>query len=182
MKRYIITLGTILVITFTAGSLWAQDIKVACIDSQKVMSESKAGKGAFKQLSALKDQKEAEAKKRQEKINNLKKTILSKTPTINQASKDDLAAQYQHEIKDYERFLQDTKDELRKTENKILNPWSRELDEIVKAYAEKNGIDLVLDKSSSLYTSSKKDISKDIIELFNKRYDEKSGKNKAKMQ
>ena len=178
MRRFFTVFGIILMIAFTAGALSAQDVKVAYIDARKIIAESKVGKGAYKQLSALKDQKAAEVKKRQNKLNNLRNSLQTKSATT--TAKDDLAAQYEREVKEYERYVQDAKEELRSKETKLLNPWSKELDEIIKSYAEKNGIDLILDKNTPMiiYTSDKNDITNQIMDIFNKRYDEKSGKAK----
>ncbi|MCE5273503.1 MAG: OmpH family outer membrane protein, partial [Deltaproteobacteria bacterium] len=78
--------------------------------------------------------------------------------------------------------VKDAQDELKRTEMNLLKPWSKELDDIIKGYAQKNGYDLVLDKSNPVivYASGKINITSQIMDLFNKRYQEKSGKAKPK--
>jgi outer membrane protein len=180
MKKFITTLGITLMIAFVASTLSAQDGKIACIDTQRLLSESDMGKDGFKKLNSMKDQQEAEIKMRQNKLNSLKESILAKSATMTPAAKDDMEAQYERELKKLDRYVEDAKDELRKTEESLLNPWRKELDDIIKSYAEKNGIDLILDKAKPgiIYSSHKIDITNQIIDSFNKRYKEKSDKAK----
>jgi outer membrane protein len=183
MKRFISALALTLMITFAAGTLSAQDTKVVYIDSQRILYESAAGKEAYKQLSTMKDQKEAEVQKRQNKLKSLSESIQAKSATMSAAAKDDLEAQYERELKDYNRYVKEAQEDLRSMEMKLLKPWSKELDDIIKSYGEKNGIDLVLDKTNPviIYASNKIDITNQIMDLFNKRYQEKS-KGKAKKE
>jgi outer membrane protein len=178
MKRFITALGITLMITFAASILSAQDGKIVYMDSERILSESDMGKETYKLLSSMKEKHEAEINMRQHKLNSLKESIQVKSATMSPAAKDDLEAQYEREHKEYERYVQDAKDEMRNTEVKLLNPWSKEVESIVKSYAEKNGIDLVLDKAKPaiVYASNKIDITDQIIDLFNKRYKVKSDK------
>ena len=171
-------------ITFAASILSAQNGKVVYIDTQRILSESDMGKEAYKQLNSMQDQYEAEVNMRQYKLNSLRETIQVKSSTMTPAAQDDIEAQYERELTELNRYIQDAKDEVRKTEEKLLNPWSKELDDIIKSYAEKNGIDLVLDKTKPgiIYSSDKIDITNQIMDLFNKRYKEKSDKAKAKKE
>ncbi len=183
VKRLITALGiTLMMITFAASTLSAQDGKIVCIDTQRILSESDMGKEAYKQLSSMKDQHEAVVKMMQNNLSSLRESIQVKSVTITPAAKDDLDAQYERELKEYERYVEDTKDELRKKEDNLLNTWGKEVDDIIKSYAEKNGIDLVMDKTKPgiIYSSDKIDITNQIMELLNKRYKDKSDKAKAK--
>ena len=184
MKRFITTLGITLMIAFVANTLSAQDGKIVCIDTQRILSESDMGKEGYKQLSSMKDQYEAKVNMMQYKLNRLRESIQVKSATMTPAAKDDLEAQYERALTELNRYTQDAKDEMREAEAKLLNPWSKELDDIIKSYAEKNGIDLVLDKAKPgiIYTSHKVDITNQIMDIFNKRYKEKSDKAKAKKE
>jgi outer membrane protein len=171
-------------ILFVAGALPAQEAKVVYIDSQRILYESAAGKEAYKQLSTLKDQKEGEIQKRQGKLKGLSESIQAKSATMSASAKDELEAQYERELKDYNRYVKDAQDELRLKESALMKPWGKELDDIIKDYGEKHGLDLILDKANPviIYSSKKIDITDEIMSIFNKRYQEKSGKAKVKKE
>ncbi len=184
MNRYLMGLVVSVLILFVAGALPAQEAKVVYIDSQRILYESAAGKEAYKQLSAMKDQKEGEIQKRQSKLKGLSESIQAKSATMSAPAKDELEAQYERELKDYNRYVKDAQDELRQKESALMKPWGKELDDIIKDYGEKHGLDLILDKANPviIYSSKKIDITDQIMDIFNKRYQEKSGKAKAKKE
>jgi len=182
MKKFIVALVITTMVTISAGTASAQETRIVYIESQRILYESIVGKDAYKRLSTMKNQKEAEVKKRQAKLKGLSESLQAKSTTMTAAAKNDLEAQYMRELKDYERYVKDAQDELKRTEMNLLKPWSKELDDIIKGYAQKNGYDLVLDKSNPviIYASGKINITSQIMDLFNKRYQEKSGKAKPK--
>jgi outer membrane protein len=177
MKRTIAALAVVFTIIFVSGNVSAaQDTKIVYIDSQRILYESAPGKEAYKQLSAAKDQKEAEVIKKRNKLKSLSESLQAKSATMSAQAKDDLSAQYDREMKDYERFVKDAQEDLRSLEKKLLMPWSKELDEIIKTYGAKNGIDLILDKTNPviIYASDKIDITNPIMDALNKKYQEKA--------
>ena len=62
----------------------------------------------------------------------------------------------------------------------FLKPFSKDLDEIIKAYSERNNIDIVLDKQNPaiVYANPKIDITNQIVTAFDKHNQEKKGKAK----
>jgi outer membrane protein len=180
LKRFITALCMTLMIIFVAGTLSANDGKIAYIDTQRILSESDPGKTVYKQLSSMKEKKEAAARKMRDKLNSVRETIQAKSATMTPAANGDLKVKYEHDLNEYERYVQDAKDDLRKTEIKLVYPLGKELDGIIKSYAEKNGIDIVLNKANPVivHASNKIDITNPIMNLFNKLYKEKSDKAK----
>jgi outer membrane protein len=181
MKRIISALAVIFTLVLVSGNASAaQDVKIAYIDSQRILYESAPGKEAYKQLSAAKEQKEAEVIKKRNKLKGLSDSLQAKSATMSAQAKEDLTAQYEREMKEYDRFVKDAQEDLRNMEKKLLVPWSKELDEIIKNYGQKNGIDLILDKTNPviIYASDKIDITNPIMEALNKKYQEKSKKGK----
>ena len=179
MKR-IIAFFTACFIFSMSGPLMALDTKIAYIDSQKILYESQAGKEAYKQLSAMKDQRAAELEKKQEKLKTMNEQLQAKSATMSTAARDDMEAKYDKELKEYNRTLKDAQDDLKRKEMEFLKPFSKDLDEIIKTYSEKNGIDIVLDKQNPavVYAAPKIDITSQIITAFDKRNQEKKGKTK----
>ena len=166
----------------TSGTLRAQDTKIVYIDSQKILNESLAGKEAYKQLSTLKDQKASEIEKKQNKLKTMADQLQAKSATMTVTAREDLEAKYDKELKDYNRSVKDAQDDLRRKEMEFLKPFSKDLDEIIKAYSEKNNIDLVLDKQNPavVYANPKIDITNQIITAFDKHNQEKKVKDKDK--
>jgi outer membrane protein len=180
MKRIVAALFTAFLICVFSGAVFAADAKIACFDSQKMLYESLAGKDAYKQLSTMKDQRSAELEKKQEKLKTMNEQLQAKSATMTAAAREELEGKYDKELKEYNRALKDAQDDLRRKEMEIMKPFSKDLDEIVKAYCEKNGIDIVFDKQNPaiFYAGPKIDITTQIMAAFDKRYQERKAKAK----
>ncbi len=180
MKRIIIAFFTICLLCWASGTLRAQDTKIVYLDSQKILYESQAGKEAYKQLNTMKDQKSSELEKKQNKLKTMADQLQAKSATMSSSAREDLEAKYDKELKDYNRAVKDAQDELRRKEMEFLKPFSKDLDEIIKAYSERNNIDIVLDKQNPaiVYANPKIDITNQIVTAFDKHNQEKKGKAK----
>jgi outer membrane protein len=180
MKRIIIAFFTICLLCGASGTLWAQDTKIVYLDSQKILYESQAGKEAYKQLNTMKDQKSSELEKKQNKLKTMADQLQAKSATMSTSAREDLETKYDKELKDYNRAVKDAQDDLRRKEMEFLKPFSKDLDEIIKAYSEKNNIDIVLDKQNPaiVYANPKIDITNQIVTAFDKHNQEKKGKAK----
>jgi outer membrane protein len=184
MKRIIVAFFAVCLICATSGTLSAQDTKIVYLDSQKILMESLAGKDAYKQLNTLKDQKASELEKKQNKLKTMADQLQAKSATMTATAREDLEGKYDKELKDYNRSVKDAQDDLRRKEMEFLKPFSKDLDEIIKAYSEKNNIDLVLDKQNPaiVYANPKIDITNQIITAFDKNNQEKKVKDKDKAE
>jgi outer membrane protein len=182
MKRIIVALFAVCLICATSGTLSAQDTKIVFLDSQKILLDSVAGKDAYKQLNTLKDQKASELEKKQNKLKTMVDQLQAKSATMSTSAKEDLESKYDKELKDYNRAVKDAQDDLRRKEMDFLKPFSKDLDEIIKAYSEKYNIDIVLDKQNPaiVYANPRIDITSQIIAAFDKHNQEKKGKDKDK--
>lgn len=182
MKRIIAFMAACLL--FTAGTLYAQDMKIVYIDSQKILYESQVGKEAYKQLNSMKDQKSAELEKKQTKLKGMADQLQAKTATMSAQAREDLEGKYDKELKDYNRAVKDAQDDLRRKESEFLKPFSKDLDVVIKAYSEKNNIDIVLDRQTGgiVYATAKIDITNQIIAAFDKYNQDKKAKDKAKKE
>jgi Skp family chaperone for outer membrane proteins len=122
----------------------------------------------------MKDQRATELEKKQEKLKTMNEQLQAKSATMSTAARDDMEAKYDKELKDYNRALKDAQDDLKRKEMEFLKPFSKDLDEIIKTYSEKNGIEIVLDKQNPaiVYAAPK------IITAVDKHNQEKKGKTK----
>ena len=180
MNRSLAFLCAACLLLSMVGTASAQELKIVYIDSQKVITDSLVGKDAFVKLKALSEQKETDLKKREAKIKGISDQIQAKSATMSAAAKDDLQKQYEKEVKEYNRAYKDAQEDLRSTEMGLMKPWTKELEAIIKEYGEKNKIDLILDRTNPavIYGSERVDVTRAILELFNKRYQEKQAKQK----
>jgi outer membrane protein len=178
MSRCMTVACAALVVVFIAGAVSAQDLKIVYIDSQKVLADSMVGKEAFAKLKTMSEAKEADLKKKETKIKGLSDQLQAKSATMSATAREDLQKQYEREVKDFNRSYKEAQEDLRSEEMKILKPWTKDLEYIIKEYGKKNKIDLILDRTNPVvvYASDMIDITSAIVDLFDKHYQQKKSK------
>ena len=138
------------------------------IDFNKVLNESIAGKKA---LDSLKKKFSTESGK----FNNIEKSLIEKEREIISKRKILAKEEYQKQViqlrKDVTKVQKDKKNSLNnlgKTRAKARTELLSKLNPILKAYMEKNKIQIVIDKKEVLYGNSGLEITNQIMEILNK--------------
>jgi len=168
MKKIIILLGLVFVFSFSSSVL-AQDMKMGYVDIFKVFNDYDKTKDFDKQLEEEKDKAEKKLDTKKEELQKLQ----SKLNVVNDKEKEkqekaliEAAGQY----KDLER---NALADIRKERDEKMKEVIDDIDKVVKAYAEKNKYDLILNQNAILYGGKVKDITPDILKEANKSYKKK---------
>ena len=139
-------------------------IKIATVDVNEIVNsldEAKTQKAAFESERAKAkktlDERQTELKKLQDAI---------QTQKLSPTSKEGI--EFRAKMKDYERFVRDTEEELKRDYLKANQKLGKMVFEAIEAYAKKNNIDLVLEKTKTrggplVFESGKADITSDIM-------------------
>jgi len=89
-----------------------------------------------------------------------------------EAAKQDLTRQIDQKTKLYNRDMQDAQDEADQEQRKIIDELSGKLTPVIDRFAQANGYAVILDVSSPqtpvMYASASVNITKDIIDLYDK--------------
>ena len=155
MKRYFL----IIIVIFIGGYMNAKTPKLGVIDVEKLIEKYPGTGEIVKKINndiAI-VQKKIEAKEKEIKDMQKKSALL---PPADRAKQESLLKAKLKELADYT-----TKEKNILVEKKLTltKEMVKDIKEIVKKYAEKNGYDIILNKNSSFYTSPNYDITKDVI-------------------
>ncbi len=178
MKSYLTTITVFILAICFFSTGYATDIKIFYMDSQKILTESVAGKEAFSQLEKLKAEKEKEINKAKDGLKKMDEEINLKGSTMKESAKLELQAKYESEYKSLQRLVKDAQEELRRKEMFLVKPISEEVNTVIDEYGKENAVDLILDRRDPgiIYTSTKLDITDAIIKLFDKKHQSQKGK------
>lgn len=176
MKKGLTAIVAVLILLVATQAVQAQETKFAYIDAQRLILESIPGKDAAAKMEKLQKDKQAQLEKMEANIKRIGEQLAAKTPAMSERAKTDLEDQYQREMRDRERFLKDAQEELRKKEATLIKPIRDDLDKIIDDYGRKNSIDLILDIKSPgiIYASDRIDITKPILDAYNKFVQDKA--------
>lgn len=158
-----------MVIMLTLANTATAQSKSLVVDSEKVLSDSKAVKGIMSQLKAISKTMEtemkpqintivSEQKKLETSAKGLTNTQLSARPDLKQM----FANLQQNKAKAAnEKQYKDA--EMQKTMSDALAKVGEKLKTIIAAIARERGADVVLDKRNALYTSANIDITAEVL-------------------
>ncbi len=178
MKRFICIAAAFIISVGLSAQGYAADSKIVYMDSQRILTDSIAGKEAYGQLEKLKNEKQKDIDKMQNTLKKIGEEIQVKGPTMKETAKQELQSKYESELRSYNRFVKDAQEDLRRRELSLVKPISDEVNTIIDEYGDKNGIDIILDRRDPgiIYTSKKLDITDAILKLYDAKQKAKGGK------
>jgi len=170
VKRQVLYLPAIVLATATA---FAQaPSKVGVINIQGALVSTKDGQKAAAELETRVAPRRKELESKQNEINSLKDQLQKGSNTLSDQTKQNLYRDIDAKTTKLNRDVQDAEAEWNEEQQKVLQQLGQKMMVVIDKYARDNGYTLVLDVSSPqtpvLYASNTIDITKDIIELYDK--------------
>ena len=158
-----------LAVTLTAQ---AQQGKFAVINIQGAIISTKDGQKAAAELNAKTAPKKKELEQKQNEINALQDQLNKGSNTLSDTAKNDLYKNIEAKKKNMQRQVEDAQADLEADQQKLLQQLGQKILAVIEKYARDNSITMVVDVSSPqtpvLYASPSVDITKEIIELYDK--------------
>ena len=159
----------LLILIFSIKSLNANENKVVFIDMDLLFKDSIVGLSINKQINDFN-------KKKQKQINILENEIKKENELIN-SQKNILSDEevkkkievFNEKLKKYNSQIQNNQKILNEARMSASNKVLDELKPILSEYSNKNSISLILQKKNLIIGKNDLDITKDIIEILNKK-------------
>ncbi len=146
--------------------------KVGVIQIQTALVSTKDGQKAVQDLESRMAPKQREMERKRSELQELQDKLQKGGNAMAQAAKDDLARTIDQKTKSYNRDMEDARAELETEQRKLLEDLSGKMQVAIDKYALANGYAVILDVSNQngnvLYVASGVDITKDIIDLYDK--------------
>jgi outer membrane protein len=150
----------------------AQQGKFAVINIQGAIISTKDGQKAAAELNAKTAPKKKELEQKQNEINALQDQLNKGSNTLSDTAKNDLYKNIEAKKKNLQREVEDAQADLEADQNKLLQQLGQKILAVIEKYSRDNGYTMVVDVSSPqtpvLYASPSIDITKEIIELYDK--------------
>lgn len=146
--------------------------KVGVIQVQSALIATKDGQKAAKELEERMAPRKKDLDGKQAEIRDLQERLQKGGNTLSESAKEDLTRNIDAKTKSFNRQVEDAQAELQQEQQKVLNQLGQKMMQIIDKYAQANGFSVILDVSNQntpvLYASNTVDITKDIIELYDK--------------
>jgi outer membrane protein len=146
--------------------------KVGVINIQSAIVSTKDGQRAAQELETKRAPKAKEFEKRQTDIRQLQDQLNRGGSAMAETAKNELVRNIDTKTKTFNRDLEDAQAEWDQDQQKVLQELGQKMMVVIDKYAKDNSFSLILDVSNPqtpvLYASNTIDITKDIIDLYDK--------------
>ncbi len=146
--------------------------KIGVIQIQQALVSTKDGQKAVADLESRMAPKQNDMERKRTELQELQDKLSKGGNAMAQAAKDDLARTIDAKTKNFNRDMEDARAELDQEQRKLLEDLSGKMQVVIDKYAQTNGYAVILDVSNQntnvLYVSAGVDITKDVVDLYDK--------------
>lgn len=152
--------------TAPAQAQGASGLKVAVIDTEKILLSSTTGKKALADLKKLQEAKEAEGRAKQQEIKDLQAKLTDGRMSLAQDKLTEMEKQLENKVIALRRFQEDANSELGKTRDTILAQIDQRVMPVINQVGKELGYTLIFRKFESglIYADEAVDITASIIQ------------------
>lgn len=166
MKKFVGILAAAVFVFATASLAGAADIKVGYVDFQKIQTEAKAGKDAFKTIEKMFKDKQTQLDQRQGELEKLMGELEKQSAVLSVDVRKQKEDKLQKEYKDLQRFKTDSEEELNKKKAELAKQMFEEVNKIINQFGKEEGYTLILERSVVLYAPEAVDVTDRIIKAY----------------
>jgi outer membrane protein len=151
----------------------AADARIAIIDFQRILDDSKAGKAAQETINQEGRQMEAELKAKGEAIEQMKEQLQKDALVMNKETREEKEREFRIQVNDFRESQQEFAQKARQLQIRAMSKIRNEVDTLAKAFAEEKGFTLMIEKQEAgvIYAPARIDVTDEII----RRYDAQFG-------
>lgn len=146
--------------------------KIAVIQVQAALTATKEGQKAAAELEAKMGPRKKELDGRQAEIKEMQERLQRGGNTLSDSAKEDLTRNIDTKTKSFNRQVEDAQAELEQEQQRVIGALGQKMMAVIDKYAQQNGYALVIDVSNQntpvLYASNSVDITKEVIDLYDK--------------
>jgi len=163
--KYILFIALLL---FNGFSL-ANEKKIVFIDINQIFIKSNAGKDLNSFIKQKKKDLDDQVNISVNEINNKKGKLTAQKNVLDSNEYSKKIKELEDEIKRINTSISKKNDELLKLQKNIEAKFSQNLNSVIEEYSIENSIDIIFKKQDILMAKNEMDITKDILNLFNKK-------------
>jgi len=171
VKKNLIALAFV-ALAAVATAQTAAPNKVGVIQIQSALVATKDGQKAAKELEDKMAPRKKELDGKQSEIRDLQDRLAKGGNTLSESAKEELTRNIDTKTKSFNRQVEDAQAELENQQRQVLNQLGQKMMQVIDKYAQANGFAIILDVSTQntpvLYASNTVDVTKDIIDLYDK--------------
>ena len=153
---------------FVASSCFAADLKIGIMNVQKIILECDAGKAAKGRFDQKMKQLQSTFKTEEDALKALQAEIKKKSSAWSEEKKAEKVREFQKNGRELQAKTEDARYEMKKMQDKELEPILKSLEQVVNKYGKDNKYTAIMDaKNGVVYFDDSIDISEIIVKKLN---------------
>ena len=163
----------ILVIIFFLSffqNIYAEE-KLAVVDIDYLVNNSKAGKYIQTAIKKINDKSVSEFKKKEKEFQKKQTELISQKNVLSKEEFNKKASDLNKKIKEYNLDKKKIIGESNQKKNKAIGELLTKINQLLVEYAEQNKLSFIIDKKNIILTKTENEITNEIFEILNKKYD-----------
>jgi len=153
-------------------TLGAEPVKVAVMDQQLVIEQSKAGKRALEDMKAYQATRQKIISSDDQELKELEQTIQD--AKLTEAAKQERQNQFQAKLEAYQRRLADFNREIQQKQREMVAEYTKKVQEAAQVVAQREGYIAVIDRGNEalirivIYYQRGLDVTEQVVKEFDK--------------
>jgi outer membrane protein len=150
MKNYcsVLILMGMLVLALRVPA-WAEELKVAVVEPQKVLEGTKAGKKIKDSLAEYVKTRQRLLDSEADDLKKIEEDLAKQGATLSPAAKQEKETVFRQKVTAYQRKVRELEVEVQAKKAEMLSGFTKTIEQVVKEIAEKEKIFLVIDKGNN---------------------------------
>lgn len=147
----------------------AAELKIGWVDLQRVISSSAEGQQAQADIQRKADEYTRQADQMKAQLETMAADYKNQEEMLTPAARSEKQDAITKLEVEYNRFVQDSRDELGRAEQRALQGLLQDIGKLVVEFGQQEGYAVILEAGNILYGSTSTEVTEDIIALYNVR-------------
>lgn len=159
------------ILSLVATRAYGAATKIGYVDIQRILAESQRAQQAKGKIEARGKELQQEFLRRQQQVQALSEELERKGSFLSEEARKEKEREYQRKMKELERFMKDSREELRQMERELTTEILKEVEKIIKTIGQQKGYTLILEKQRSfiLYAPEEIDLTDEVMKALDKQ-------------
>ena len=166
LKKYL--LFTLIFFLLTCSKVLSNE-NIAFLDVNYIVNKSKPAISIINKIEKLKEQETKKLKKIEDELKKKNDEIIKSKNLLSEKELNDKITSLRKEAKDFEKKKIKTINDIKLKRANELNKFLQLIKPVIEEYMKENSISMIIDKKNLFMAESKGDITKDILDLVNKK-------------
>ena len=166
IKKFLLYIFFFVFLIFSKS--WSNE-NIAFLDVNYIVNKSKPAISIINKIEKLKKQETKKLKKIEDELKKKNEEIMKSKNLLSEKELNDKITSLRKEAKSFEQKKIKTINEINNKKKNELNKFLKLIKPVVEEYMKNNSISMIIDKKNLFMAKSNNDITKDILDLVNKK-------------